>query len=193
MCCMDYFKKAPILKGNKVTLRMINPDIDNQSFFDMFLEPDLHLWTGNTVPINENETYELLCKYRDLNGLISWAIINNETQEFIGTYWIALEDENPKLISSEAQRIGKKYWRQGYTKEARILIYDFVFFQLFAEEIHAVAWKDNINSCKSMEYIGFSLIHTEKSLFSKRNQVLEKNHYILKKEIWIKRRQEILL
>ncbi|MCM3671645.1 GNAT family N-acetyltransferase [Mesobacillus maritimus] len=180
-----YFKEAPKLKGERITLRNINPDIDNPSFYKMFLEPEMHLWTGNDIPSNELETYELLCKYRDLDGLISWSIIKNDTQEFIGTYWIApYKLEKKRIITAEAQRIGKQYWRRGYTKEARKLIYNFAFFELDIEEINAVAWKNNINSCKSMESAGFHLYKSEKKLFEKHNKELIENHYILTKDNW---------
>ncbi|WP_312097239.1 GNAT family protein [Niallia sp.] len=190
---ISHFKEAPTIKGKRITLRNIKPDIDNRSFYKMFLEPDMHLWTGNDIPNNELETFELLCRYRDLDGLISWSIIKTNTQEFIGTYWIApYELEEKRIITAEAQRIGKQYWRSGYTKEARNLIYDFAFFDLDIEEIHAVAWKDNINSCKSMESIGFELVKYDKKLFSKRNQELIENHYILTKKNWIMMRENLL-
>jgi hypothetical protein len=119
-CNVEYFKEAPILIGNKVTLRTIVPEQHNDQFFEIFLEPEMHLWTGNKIPNSKDDTYEELKKYHDLDFLISWAIIINDTQEFIGTYWIVPEVfEGKKIISAEAQRIAKKYWRCGYTKEAR--------------------------------------------------------------------------
>lgn len=190
---MNYFKEAPTLIGKRITLRNINPDLDNQPFYNMFLDPEMHLWTGNTIPKNELETLKLLYKYRDLDGLISWSIISNDTHDFIGTYWIAPFDFDDKsIVTSEAQRIGKQYWRKGYTKEARKLIYDFVFFDLDIGEIHAGAWKNNINSCKSMESIGFKLFQSEKKLFPKRNEELIENHYILTKQNWIMTRENLL-
>lgn len=182
----NHLKNAPILKGTRLTLRNINPELDNPPFYQMFLEPEMHLWTGNYVPKNKLETFDLLCKYRDLDGLISWSITTTDRQEFIGTYWIApVELEGKIIVTAEAQRIGKRYWRSGYTKEARQLIYDFAFFELDIEEIHAGAWKENINSCKSMEDIGFELFKSDKKLFPKRNEEFIQNHYILTKNKWM--------
>jgi len=188
---MKRFQESPTLKGKKVTLRNIKPDIDNQQFYKIFLEPDMHLWTGNKIPKDEFETYQILCKYRDLDGVIAWSIISNDTQDFIGTYWIAPNYYEGKKIVTEAQRIGKNYWRKGYTKDARKLIYDFVFFELDIEEVHAGAWKDNVNSCKSMENIGFKLFTSERKVFQKRNEELIENHYILTKQNWIMKRENI--
>jgi [ribosomal protein S5]-alanine N-acetyltransferase len=188
---MNYFKESPTLTGKKITLRNINPYIDNQPFYKLFLEPDMHTWTGNNIPNDEFETYQILCKYRDLDGVIAWSIINNEIQEFIGTYWIAPKHFCDKKIATEAQRIGKKYWRKGYTKEARKLIYDFLFFELDIEKVHAGAWEENVNSCKSMENIGFKLFNSERKFFSKRNEELIENHYFLTKQNWSKIRENI--
>lgn len=188
---MNYFKESPTLIGKKVTLRNINPDKDNQQFYNIFLEPDMHLWTGNKIPKDEFETYQILSKYRDLDDFIAWSIISNDTQEFIGTYWIALYQYEGKRIVTEAQRIGKNYWRKGYTKDARKLIYDLVFFELEIEEVHARAWKDNINSCKSMENIGYKLFDSKSKLFPKLNEELIENHYILTKQNWIIKRDNI--
>jgi hypothetical protein len=188
---MKNFQESPTLKGKRVTLRNINPDIDNQQFYKIFLEPDMHLWTGNNIPKNEFETYQILCRYRDLVEVIAWSIINNDTQEFIGTYWIAPTHYEGKRIVTEAQRIGKNYWRKGYTKDARKLIYDFVFFELDIEEVHAGAWRENVNSCESMKNIGFELYNTERKLFPKLNEELIENHYILTKHNWIMKRENI--
>lgn len=45
----------------------------------------MHLWTENDVPNNALITFELLCKYRDLDEIISWSIIKIDTQGFVGT------------------------------------------------------------------------------------------------------------
>lgn len=191
---MNYFKEAPTLKGKRITLRNIVPEIDNKSFFKIFLEPDMHIWTGNKIPDNELETYEILKKYRDLDGLISWAIVKNDSHAFIGTYWIApIDIKGKRIISAEAQRIGKPFWRKGYTKEARKIVYDFAFFELDVEEIRAQAWKDNINSCLSMEKIGFKLYKSEEKLFLKRNEKFIENYYILTKKEWIKTRVDLII
>lgn len=183
---MNYYIEPPTLIGDKIILRKINPEQDNEAFYEIFLDPQMHIWTGNMVPNSKNETYEQLIQYRDLDFLIAWAVIIRATNEFIGTYWVAPEMvDSKKIISTEAQRIGQKYWRKGYTKEARKLVYEFVFTKLEVEEVHAQAWKNNINSCLSMENIGFFLQASEKQYFSKRNEYYYQNHYILRKETWV--------
>ncbi|WNB91026.1 GNAT family N-acetyltransferase [Bacillus sp. NEB1478] len=178
-------KEIPTLTGDIVTLRKIDPERDRAAFYKMFLEPDMHLWTGNRIFQNQTEAYEELRKYRDLDQLMAWAIIKNETQEFIGTYWVApTVVEGKNIISAEAQRINKSHWRKGYTKASRHLVYEFVFTILEVEEVHAQAWENNINSCRSMEKAGFELIQSIAKPFEKYRETFKENHYVLKKSRW---------
>ncbi|MBB6453653.1 hypothetical protein HNQ94_002102 [Salirhabdus euzebyi] len=183
---MDYYKVAPTLVGEKVLLRSIDLEKDKVPFHQMFLEPILHEWTGNRVPDNEQESYEQLKAYRDLDFLISWVITDKQTEAFIGTFWIGPSNENGKQIAGDAQRIAKQFWRKGYTKEARQLIYDFAFNELGIEEFHSTAWGNNENSCQSMESVGYRLAKVEEKFFAKKNNYFTEHYYVLTKEAWQK-------
>ncbi|KYD23934.1 GNAT family N-acetyltransferase [Parageobacillus toebii] len=176
----------PILKGTMVTLRPVSPEHDCIPFYNIMLEPEMHVWTGNTVPKNIGEIKQLLQHYAQFEEVIAWAVVRNDTEEMIGTYWIAAptDVDGKKVISAEAQRIAKECWRKGYTKEARKLVYDFAFNQLGVDEIHAQAWEKNENSCKSMERVGFKLVRQEERLFEKYGRFFQENHYCLTKETW---------
>ncbi|OYD56325.1 hypothetical protein CGZ90_18365 [Fictibacillus aquaticus] len=185
-------KESPTLAGDKVTLRKIDPEKDKRDFYKMFKEADMHLWTGNKIFKNEEEAHNELKKYRDLEGLIAWALIKNETNQFIGTYWIAPAIiDGKKIISAEAQRIDKTYWRKGYTKEARKLVYDYAFHVLEVDEIYAQAWENNRNSCLSMEKAGFVLTDSVEREFSKYGERYIENHYVLKKRLWLKMKESL--
>jgi RimJ/RimL family protein N-acetyltransferase len=47
-----------------------------------------------------------------------------------------------------------------------------VFFKLQVGEVHAQAWRNNINSFHSMEKIGFKLHKSNEKLFPKLNEKL---------------------
>ena len=87
-------------------------------------------------------------------------------------------------MSAEAQRIARKFWRTGVNREARNLIYNYLFLTLDVDEIRAQAWDNNINSCRSMEQIGFKLENQVKRLFPKYNELFLENHYVLFREDW---------
>lgn len=180
------FQKTPsILKGNSVTLRPINPEKDAPTWYEVMKDPEMHLWTGNTVPKNVDEIKQLLQNYNDINEIIAWAIVKNDNQEMIGTYWIApMEVDRSLIIADEAQRIARKYWRKGYTREVRKLVFDYSFTQLGVKEIHAHAWSRNVNSCRSMKKAGFKLLECKLELFKKYNKYYQLRHYVLYREDW---------
>lgn len=176
----------PTMENEKILLREIMPDQDKFEWFEVMKDPDMHLWTGNQVPENMEEIRELLLNYKENKNIIAWAVIDKNNNQIMGTYWIwePIMKDTKRIIQSEAQRISKKYWRKGYTTEARKLIYKYAFEQLRVDEIHAGAWADNMNSCKSMENFGFILVETADKLFSKYNKVYKENHYVLYREVW---------
>lgn len=180
--------KIPILNGEKVTLRPIDIKKDSLEWYEIMKDKQMHLWTGNTVPRDISETESLLQIYKSYEDLLAWTIVENKGNKMIGTYWIKVpyEENNKKIISDEAQRIGREYWRKGYTKEARKLVYNYAFFVLDVDEIYAQAWSDNINSCKSMESAGFRLHRAYEKLFPKYNKSFVQHEYVLSKKNWEK-------
>ncbi|MEM5687632.1 GNAT family protein [Bacillus cereus] len=78
-------------------------------------------------------------------------------------------------------------------EEARNLIYNYLFLTLDVDEIRAQAWDNNINSCRSMEQIGFKLENQVKRLFPKYNELFWKTimYYLkrtgLDKRLWLKK------
>lgn len=179
---------GPKLEGERIRLRGLMPEKDAKQWFEVMQDPEMHLWTGNTVPQNIEEVQELLQNYNEHKDIIAWAVADKTTDEIVGTYWICkpmVEDEKV-IIHSEAQRIAKKCWRKGYTKEARCLVYQYAFYELKAAEIHAGAWANNANSCSSMEKARFVLLETTKKRFDKYDEIFDENHYVLYKEAWMR-------
>lgn len=171
------------LEDSLIRLMPIEPERDNEAFFKMFLESEMHLYTGNKIPHNPEETYQLLLNYVQMDGIMAWSIYHRSTDEFVGIYWIAepTEMEGEKVVTAEAQRISKKFWRKGYTKVARKLIYTYAFDTLQAKAIYAQAWEENQNSCCSMENFGFKC-YKEESVYSKKhNKMMIEKHYVLKR------------
>lgn len=179
---------GPTLIGEYVTLRAISIEEDTNKWFEAMLEPDMHVWTGNRIPNDITDVIELLMLYKNHEDIISWSIVSNKDHDMVGTYWIVkpVHQDGKLIIADEAQRIAKHYWRNGYTKEARKLVYEYAFHQLEVDEIHAHAWKENVSSCRSMESAGFRLIDKSERLFNKYDKIFEECHYVLQKQEWIK-------
>ncbi|MGF9765401.1 GNAT family N-acetyltransferase [Bacillus albus] len=180
--------KIPNLEGDIVYLRSVEPEKDYTEWYEVMKDPDMHRWTANTIPKDSNEIKELLHTYKNLKDIIAWSIIMKHSKEMVGTYWISMPtvNENEKLIvSAEAQRIARKFWRTGVNREARNLIYNYIFLILEVDEVHAQAWDKNINSCRSMEKIGFKLEKQVKRSFPKYDKIFLENHYVLFKKDWL--------
>jgi RimJ/RimL family protein N-acetyltransferase len=91
-------------------------------------------------------------------------------------------------LQQKLKELGNRIGERATLKEARNLVYDYVFFDLEVEEVHAQAWKGNHNSCYSMENAGFQLIEAIEKVFPKRQEWMSEHHYRLTKEDWEKRR-----
>ena len=88
--------KIPVLEGNIVCLRSVEPEKDYRQWYEVMKDPDMHRWTANTIPKDSNEMKELLHTYKNLKDIIAWSIITKHTKEMVGTYWISVPtvDEN---------------------------------------------------------------------------------------------------
>lgn len=51
---------VPTIEGKKVVLREIILNRDAEEWFEVMKDPDMHLWTGNTVSTNKEDIRELL-------------------------------------------------------------------------------------------------------------------------------------
>ncbi|WP_286173470.1 GNAT family N-acetyltransferase [Geobacillus sp. E263] len=109
----------PILKGTMVTLRPVSPEHDCIPFYNIMLEPEMHVWTGNTVPKNIGEIKQLLQHYAQFEEVIAWAVVRNDTEEMIGTYWIAAptDVDGKKVISPKHSELQKNAGGKGILKK----------------------------------------------------------------------------
>lgn len=122
--------------GRLVNLREIDIEQDAPEWFEAMQEPDMHVWTDNKIPNDIDEVRNVvLTTYATHPEIIAWCIRDCETDEMVGIYWIGVPcmSDDGKRITFDAQRIAKPYWRQGYTKEAKSLV--------FSTHSWSLAWK----------------------------------------------------
>ena len=48
-------RPVPVLVGEIVTLRPIDPQRDAADYFEWDLDPEMHVWTGNDIPASLDE------------------------------------------------------------------------------------------------------------------------------------------
>lgn len=171
-----------VFRDGSLMLLPVDPDRDAAGLYPIFLDERMHTYTGNRVPKNEDEIRELLKNYAENPGIWAWAVYDGEI--FIGTYWLAVPEERngKRIIAADAQRIGVLFWRKGYARRCRDLLYRFAFEELGVEEIHGQAWAENENSCIAMERYGFVLEQVSEGYNQKHQRVLKAHEYVLTAE-----------
>ena len=128
------------IKGNLITLEPLDIEKHARGYFAVSQDENIHKYTGNSVPQNEDEIVLLLKKYE--NYFLNWMIVSNDTHEVIGIIRLGKpEIENGVLVAGESQFLSSKYWRKGHMKEAKRLFYQYVFDVLAVDVLYADVWE----------------------------------------------------
>ena len=179
-------RPVPIFRGQLVTLRPPDPLEDARDYYEMNLEPEMHTWTGNRVLPSVAEAQRELERFAGMEDISTWMIVDNRTGQVVGRFFLCLEERAGVRVAGEGNRIAKPFWRKGHNKEARRLLFPYVFDQLQADRIETETWGGNVNSRKSIEAHGFRLDHEEERWNQKQLQTLTIRRYVLTKEDWTK-------
>lgn len=150
---------------DRLILREILPE-DIDGMFKLDSDPEVHKYLGNKTITNREEVIDIINyirqQYYDY-GIGRWAIIDKETNDFIG--WTGLKYET-KLINNHKNyydlgyRLIKKYWGQGIATETAHVSLHFAFNNLNTKEIFAAASCKNEASNKVLQKIGMRFIET---------------------------------
>lgn len=180
--------EIPVLEGEKVRLRPLDYDEDYKTWYEVLQDEKMHLWTGNTVPETLEEVKELINVVYPKYFMI-WIMEDIKNNEVIGMMRISYPEKSEEgVVAGDSQRLHSDYWRKGYMKEARKLIYNYVFNELSVDILYADVWEGNINSSKSLEYVGYRYFDMKEEYFEKYDRVQNKLYYMLRAEWWSKKR-----
>ena len=133
-------RPIPVLEGKLVLLRPIEPEKDAKDYYEMNLEPEMHLWTGNKVLKSVEQARRELERLKAIDEIITWMIVDKPSGKVIGRFFICLERKDGQLVAGEGNRIAKPYWRKGHNKDARRLVFKYIFNELFADCIETECW-----------------------------------------------------
>ncbi|MBM7662957.1 RimJ/RimL family protein N-acetyltransferase [Bacillus mesophilus] len=175
--------KIPVLVGELVRLRPIN-DADHLSWFEVEQDESMHKWVGNAVPTSLDEVKHALYELYPQHFML-WMIEEKTSGKVIGMMRISHpEQRGNQLVAGDSQRLHSDYWRKGYMRESRKLIYDYVFNTLKIDVLYADVWEGNVNSIKSLVSAGYKLIDCRKEYFKKYNKTQNKLYYELREATW---------
>jgi len=165
----------------RLILREILPsDIDGMFALDS--DPEVHRYLGNQPVKTKEETLEVINFIRQQyidNGIGRWAIIDKQTNEFIGwtgLKWITEQTGNRIHYYDLGYRLVKKYWGKGIATESAIASLEYAFKHLNATEVLATADCENEGSNKILQKLGMRLF--EKFDYDG----IEHNFYIIEKK-----------
>lgn len=186
-------KKPPVLKGDTVTLRPLDPEKDAPGFFAEMNDADLWKWTDDVQPKTAAELRKQLAGWAGNPELTAWAIVDNETKGVVGTVRVEpRRDEDRVIIADQVNQVARSVWRRGHHREACQLVFDWAFGQLGAEEIRTKAWAPNDNAWRSMEALGFQRVREAQYMNTRVGVPMPMRHYVLTKRQWMDQKKATL-
>lgn len=109
------------------------------------------------APFDENKTRNWIAWNLDnyeKYGFGLWAVVLKETQEFVGDCGITLQNIDGEILPEIGYHIHKKYWRNGFAKEAAQAVRDWVFQNTQYDTIYSYMKYTNVASYSTAIAIG---------------------------------------
>ncbi|MBQ4804220.1 GNAT family N-acetyltransferase [Aquimarina sp. MMG015] len=176
------------MKVHIETERLIIRDLeeyDVQGIFELDSDPEVHEFLGKK-PIKTIEEARQVIKfirtqYKE-NGIGRWAIIDKETEDFIGWTGLKYEQDLRKEFNyyDLGYRLRKKYWGIGIATETAIESLKYGFERLDLKEIGAAADINHLASNNILKKIGLTFVDRFDY------EGVSHNWYKIKKTEWIK-------
>lgn len=173
---------VPTLRGELITLRAIDLENDIYDYFQFNADPEMHHWTGNSPFSTIDEAHAELARLASLEDVSTWMIIENATGGVVGRFFLCLEIRDGIRVVGDGNRIARHCWRKGHNREARMIMLQHAFDVLQADVYETSSWADNINSCRSIESMGFYLVDETEQLNPKYNRLMLKRRYCMKRK-----------
>ena len=79
-------------------------------------------------------------------GFVLWAVVLKETGMFIGDCGITIQNIDGDMLPEIGYHINKRYWKQGFAKEAAIAVRNWVFRNTEYKTIYSYMKYTNIGS-----------------------------------------------
>jgi RimJ/RimL family protein N-acetyltransferase len=92
------------------------------------------------------------------NGFGLWALELKETGAFIGDCGISMQNIDGEILPEIGYHVNKKYWRQGYAKEACAAVKDWLFQNTDFEGVYSYMNQENVASCATAAANGMTKI-----------------------------------
>lgn len=153
------------IETERLVLREILPT-DENGLFELDSNPNVHTFLGNNPVDNIEQIREVIAMIRKQyidNGIGRWAIIDKNTNDFIG--WTGLKfvtetTNNQIKFYDLGYRLIEKYWGKGIATETTKATLKYAFNQLNLTEVYGMCDVGNIASKNVLEKTGLKFIET---------------------------------
>lgn len=136
---------------------------DDESMFEMDSDPEVYKFLGRKPIRNIGQSQKMIdtiIKQYEQNGIGRWAIIEKESDRFIGWTGFKLEKDSYNGHTDFYDlrfRLLRKYWGKGYITEATTAAINYAFTELKLPEICSMTLVSNQKSQHVLEKLGFKL------------------------------------
>ena len=137
------------IETERLVLREILPT-DENGLFELDSNPNVHTYLGNNPVENIEQIREVITMIRQQyidNGIGRWAIIDKETNDFIG--WTGLKfvtetTNNHINFYDLGYRLIERYWGKGIATETTKATLKYAFEKLNLTEIYGICDIGNV-------------------------------------------------
>ena len=157
------------MKIHAETQRFILREIeftDADGMFELDSNPEVHKYLGNKIVSSKEEMLDIIAHIRKQyldHGIARWAIIDKETNAFVGwsgLKFIVEKTNNHQNYYDLGYRLIPKYWGKGIATETALASLDYAFRKLNCKEVFAIADVDNFASNKILQKVGLHFVET---------------------------------
>lgn len=176
------------VETDRLILRELVPG-DENGIFELDSDPEVHRYLGNH-PITHigqaRDIIQLVRKQYTDNGIGRWAIIEKNTQSFVG--WTGLKLVRERINNhidyyDLGYRLIKRYWGKGFATETALASLKYGFNELRLTEVYAMADTENTGSNRVLTKAGLNFIEC----FT--YDGAEHNWYRIDREAWTHQKQ----
>jgi len=139
-------------------------ETDVNGMFELDADPVVHTYLGNK-PIatieQASEAISFIRKQYITNGIGRWAIIEKETNAFVGWggfKFITELTNGHQNYYDLGYRLLRRFWGKGYATESALGAIDYAFNELKLSTIYAIADSQNLPSIKVLEKCNFKYV-----------------------------------
>ena len=142
----SFWRNKMIIETERLVLREYTFD-DFNALFEIV--SDSETMQHYPAPFDENKTKNWIAwnleNYQKY-GFGLWAVVLKESGEFIGDCGITIQNIDSEMLPEIGYHIHKKYWRNGFAKEAARAVRDWVFQNTQYDKIYSYMKYTNVGS-----------------------------------------------